>query len=149
MGLVVLFLAAPLGSWCRAREVYWLCFAEVRHTLFQRLKFFLPCSLGAHLLLLVLRPGLPCWGCQRRSVFFSRKVLNFEVKPTHFEDHERNGATDIGLRSIVSSGRWSVCTSVAFPRMYSLILRALNTIVNISFSMGTQLSSDLRSLRDT
>ena len=84
-----------------------------------------------------------------RICFFSRKVLNFEVKPTHFEDRERNGATDIGFRSIVSSGRWSVCTSVAFPRMYSLNLCALNTIAKISFSMGTQLSSDLRSLRDT
>ena len=87
VGLVVLFLATPLGSWCRAREVHWLSFPGVQHTLLRRLKFFLPCSLAAHLLLLALHPGLLCWECQLGSVFFSRKVLNFEVKPTQFEDH--------------------------------------------------------------
>ena len=87
VGLVVLFLATPLGSWFRAHEVHWLCFAGVQHTLLRRLKFFLPSSLAAHLLRQALRPGLLCWECQLGSVFFSRKVLNFDIKPTHFKDH--------------------------------------------------------------
>ena len=59
-----------------------------------------------------------------------------------------NGGAVIGLRSIVSRGLWSVCTTVVFPIMYSLNFRVLNTIACISFSVGAQLISDCQSLRD-
>ena len=150
VGLVVLFLATPLGTWFRAHEVHWLCFAGVQHTLLRRLKFFLPSSLAAHLLRQALRPGLLCWECQLGSVFFPGRYSTLRSNPHTLRiiACKCNGATDIVLRRIVLSGRWSVCTIVVFPRMYSLNLCALNTIANISFSMGAQMSSDLQSLQE-
>ena len=45
VGLVALFLANRLESWCTAHGGHLLCFVGVLHTLVQKLRFFPKCSL--------------------------------------------------------------------------------------------------------
>ena len=88
-------------------------------------------------------------------MFLARKVpvLNEEIihVATFFEDHLLAVAVMVLLpRACVvwflATCDPSVLCTVGFPSMYSLNFCVLNTIANISFSMGTQFSSDVRSL---